>query len=393
MKRATLWLQLRRIAALALFLLLWEGISALGWVDPFYAPPPSAIGGAIAQLFTDGDIYKHLEATFGAALLGLFLGLAGGALLGFIAALARPVAELLEPVMAMLNAIPRVILAPLFIIWLGIGIASKVALSFILVVVLTFFAVYLLSLPYLKLIGAALLLGALSALSLGGYLMASWQTYRLGFPLDDAWIHCTIARNLAEGHGWSYNPGVPVQNSSGPLWTALVALGVFFMVVASIGVLRLGDFYQRLHAPTKAATLGLLASHPHLGDRGQRGAHGVRGVPWIRGRCPPHRHDRVADELVDVAAGGLDRVDDVAEILVGHAREHIGAHAAGERGDPMSSTATVWPAPRSPWLQRASAPIRKAAWEMSPDAAAWEAASASAARAPAVILPIAMAGQ
>ncbi|MBS9403299.1 ABC transporter permease [Halomonas sp. TRM85114] len=142
MNQANLWLQLRRAAALTLVLLAWEGISALGWVDPFYAPPPSAIGGSIAQLFIDGEIYKHLQATFGAALLGLFLGLIGGALLGFIAALIRPVAELLEPVMAMLNAIPRVILAPLFIIWLGIGIASKVALSFILVVVLTFFAVY-----------------------------------------------------------------------------------------------------------------------------------------------------------------------------------------------------------------------------------------------------------
>ena len=46
-----------------------------------------------------------------------------------------------------------------------------------------------------------------------------------GFPLDDTWIHCTIARNLVQGHGWSYNPGVPVQNSSGPLWTALIAIG------------------------------------------------------------------------------------------------------------------------------------------------------------------------
>ena len=46
-----------------------------------------------------------------------------------------------------------------------------------------------------------------------------------GFPLDDSWIHCQIARNLVHGSGWSYNPGVPVQNSSGPLWTALVALG------------------------------------------------------------------------------------------------------------------------------------------------------------------------
>ena len=48
----------------------------------------------------------------------------------------------LEPVMILLNAIPRVILAPLFVIWLGIGLASKLALATVLVAVLIFFAVY-----------------------------------------------------------------------------------------------------------------------------------------------------------------------------------------------------------------------------------------------------------
>ncbi len=65
-----------------------------------------------------------------------------GIVLGVIAALVPLVAELLEPVMTLLNAIPRVILAPLFVIWLGIGLASKVALAFILVAVLIFFTVF-----------------------------------------------------------------------------------------------------------------------------------------------------------------------------------------------------------------------------------------------------------
>src|SRR3546814_7740829 len=51
-------------------------------------------------------------------------------------------AELLEPVMILFNAIPRVILAPLFVIWLGIDLPSKVALALVLVAVLVFFAVY-----------------------------------------------------------------------------------------------------------------------------------------------------------------------------------------------------------------------------------------------------------
>lgn len=133
---------LRRTIALVLFLGLWELSARAGFIDPFYMPAPSSIGSLLWGQFASGDIWPHLRATFGAALLGLALGLVVGILLGFMAALMPYLAELLEPVMAMLNAIPRVILAPLFIIWLGIDLSSKVALSFILVVVLTFFAVY-----------------------------------------------------------------------------------------------------------------------------------------------------------------------------------------------------------------------------------------------------------
>ena len=69
---------------------------------------------------------------------GLVLGIG----LGFAAALSPLLADLLEPIMVLLNAIPRVILAPLFVIWLGIDLASKMALALILVAVLMFFAVY-----------------------------------------------------------------------------------------------------------------------------------------------------------------------------------------------------------------------------------------------------------
>src|SRR5439155_687380 len=81
----------------------------------------------------EGNIWPHLQATFSAAIFGLVLGVLIGAILGIAAALTRGIAELLEPVMVLLNAIPRVVLAPLFVIWFGIGLASKVALAFILV--------------------------------------------------------------------------------------------------------------------------------------------------------------------------------------------------------------------------------------------------------------------
>lgn len=133
---------LRQFGALIVFLLGWELLASGGYLNPLYAPAPSRIGGTLWELVVAGGLWRHLEATFSAALGGLALGIVVGAVLGIVAAQLRLFAELIEPVMMLLNAIPRVVLAPLFVVWLGIGLASKVALAFILVAVLIFFTVY-----------------------------------------------------------------------------------------------------------------------------------------------------------------------------------------------------------------------------------------------------------
>src|SRR5438874_12572537 len=133
---------LRQLIAFSILIALWEAAGHAGMLNPIFMPNPSQIGAALFDLFADGRIWPHLEATFSAALAGLALGILAGIVLGVLAALVPVVAELLEPVMTLLNAIPRVILAPLFVIWLGIGLSSKVALAFILVAVLIFFTVF-----------------------------------------------------------------------------------------------------------------------------------------------------------------------------------------------------------------------------------------------------------
>ncbi|MBI2715056.1 MAG: ABC transporter permease [Rhizobiales bacterium] len=133
---------MRRLLVLAILLAVWEAAGRANMLNPLYAPSPSQIGSALVELFGDGRIWPHLEATFSAALGGLLLGIIVGILLGVVAALVPFIAELIEPVMTLLNAIPRVVLAPLFVIWFGIGLSSKVALSFILVAVLIFFSVF-----------------------------------------------------------------------------------------------------------------------------------------------------------------------------------------------------------------------------------------------------------
>jgi NitT/TauT family transport system permease protein len=133
---------IRQLFAFGVLLSLWEAAGYAGMLNPLYMPTPTQIWGAFVELFGQGTIWPHMEATFTAALVGLVLGILVGITLGVLAALIPPVAELLEPVMLLLNAIPRVILAPLFVIWFGIGLGSKVALAFILVSVVIFFTVF-----------------------------------------------------------------------------------------------------------------------------------------------------------------------------------------------------------------------------------------------------------
>jgi NitT/TauT family transport system permease protein len=132
----------RQLIGLAVLLIVWQFAANEGWLNPLYMPSPLKIWAALVQLFGSGSIWPHLEATFTAALGGLAIGVIVGVILGAVAAILPVIAELLEPVMILLNAIPRVVLAPLFVIWLGIGLASKIALSFMLVAVLIFFTVY-----------------------------------------------------------------------------------------------------------------------------------------------------------------------------------------------------------------------------------------------------------
>jgi NitT/TauT family transport system permease protein len=132
----------RQLIGLAVLLTVWQLAANAGWLNPLYMPSPVKIWAALVQLFGSGSIWPHLAATFTAALGGLVIGVIAGVILGAAAAILPVIAELLEPVMILLNAVPRVVLAPLFVIWLGIGLASKVALSFMLVAVLIFFTVY-----------------------------------------------------------------------------------------------------------------------------------------------------------------------------------------------------------------------------------------------------------
>jgi hypothetical protein len=86
----------------------------------------------------------------------------------------------------------------------------------------------------------AILIPVIAGLSMIGYLFASRLTYRIGFPLDDAWIHQTYARNLVNLGQMAYWPGQPSAGSTSPLWTGLLAAGLWLGLDLQVWTFFLG---------------------------------------------------------------------------------------------------------------------------------------------------------
>jgi len=216
--------------------LVWEILSRLGTIDPFYAPPPSQILSVVFSLFAEGKIFNHLEATFSAALAGLTIGLALGIFLGFAAALVPLAAEILEPVMMLLNAIPRVILAPLFVIWLGIEMPSKIALAVVLVAVLIFFAVY----SGIKDVNQ-LLVDRVKTLGGGRFILlrevyipsvTAWVLGSLKVAVGFAFTGAVVGEFVAATRGLGY-----LLQFAQSTYNAALTLGLIFLIMAFVLVL------------------------------------------------------------------------------------------------------------------------------------------------------------
>lgn len=122
-----------RIGVAALALGLWQASAAARWINPLFTSSPSAIWSA---LVANGQtiILNQLPTTLIEMALGLFSGCLVGFPLGVLLSRVEILNAAFRPLYVALNSLPRIALAPLFIIWFGLGISSKVALSFTLVV-------------------------------------------------------------------------------------------------------------------------------------------------------------------------------------------------------------------------------------------------------------------
>ena len=146
-------LRLWQLGLLLALFAFWHVMTAPGLLPPFmfdndrqaaffFGEPLKILARIWAWFVTDADIYSHLWVTLLETLLAFGIGAASGLVAGMWLALSPMASAILEPYIKALNSMPRIILAPIFAVWFGLGIASKVALGVTLVFFIVFFNVY-----------------------------------------------------------------------------------------------------------------------------------------------------------------------------------------------------------------------------------------------------------
>lgn len=220
---------------------LWEIAVRFGVIDAYYFSSPGRIAINILVWLEGGFVFKHLVVTLAEAGVGFVSGLLLGVTTGFLFAAKPRVDAVLQPFIAIMNAMPRIAFAPLIILWFGFGFLSKV----VIVISLVFFVVFFNTYRGFKEISPILLK---NAAVLGA---TRWQIIRhIYFPATMSWTFASlrvsvgfaiIAAILGEYIGASAGIGFLIDNAQANFDATGVMSGlvVLTVVVAIIDALLL----------------------------------------------------------------------------------------------------------------------------------------------------------
>lgn len=131
-----------RLLIFVVLMVAWEMSVRYKLIDPYFTSQPSEIFKRLRDWAVGGQLVQHVPITILEAFLGFVIGTAVGGITGFIFGWFEKVADLLDPFIIAIYSLPKVALAPLFILWFGIGIETKIILTATIVFFLVFYNTY-----------------------------------------------------------------------------------------------------------------------------------------------------------------------------------------------------------------------------------------------------------
>src|SRR5438094_8267774 len=243
-------LALQLLVALAA-VLLWQlfttvPIGGVKLLPPFFFSTPTDVAARVVKWFTEGTIWRHLWVTLVESVLAFVIGSGAGALIGFWFARKPTLAAVLDPYVKMINALPRVVLAPIFALWLGLGIWSKVALGVTLVFFIVFFNVY----QGVKEVSPTVLANARMLGMSERQLMRhvywpsalSWMFSSLHTSVGFAVVGAVVGEYLGSAAGLGYL----ILQAEGVFDVAGVFAGMFVLVVFVLAIVALVGLIEKL---------------------------------------------------------------------------------------------------------------------------------------------------
>ena len=242
----------------------WQLFTAKGIVDPFFFGQPSAIWHQLVDWAKHGtafgSLWLQIWVTIKEALLGFAYGVGAGIVLGVLLGQVRFLSDVLGPYIKVMNAIPRIVLGSIFVVWLGLGTTSKVAL----VAVLVFFVVFFNAFQGVRevdrnLIANARVLGA-SRLQVNRHVIVPSALTWIIASLHVAFGFAIIGAIVGEFLGAQQGLGVVISSAQGTLnadgvFAAMLIIAVVALTAEGlIGLLERRLLSWRPPSPTEAGT-------------------------------------------------------------------------------------------------------------------------------------------
>jgi sulfonate transport system permease protein len=226
-----------RLAVLVVWLGTWE-LAATYWIDPFFYSKPSAIWDRLVDWFMQGtafgSVWTQILTTLQEAVVGFVIGAIAGIILGILLGRAKFAADVAAPFIKAANAVPRIVLASLFVIWFGLGLSSKVATA----VVLVFFAVFFNAFQGARevdrnLVNNARILGATRAQVLTSIVVPSATSWIFA-SLHAAFGFALIGAVVGEYAGADKGLGLLIANAQGTFDAAGIYAGMIITTVIAL---------------------------------------------------------------------------------------------------------------------------------------------------------------
>lgn len=222
-------------------LLLWETVARV-FQTHFWTASPSTIAMELVKWWSSGLLARDLQLTLTSAGLGFVIGSIIGGLTGFVLGWVRRLGDLFEPFILSLYTLPKIALAPLFVLWFGIGLTNKVMFAGLLVFFMVFFTTYQGTRQVDRdLVENARLMGA-----------QKWDVWtKIAIPYSSVWVltgvriglpYALIGAIVAEFIAASAGVGYRIKEATSFFNTAAVFAGLIILMIISftlLGILKL----------------------------------------------------------------------------------------------------------------------------------------------------------